>query len=473
MMTPEQAGVDSAAIHRWLERLKELDSMHSFMLLRHGAIIAEGWWAPYNPESPHLLYSLSKSFVSMAVGFAVAEGKLHLTDRLADFFPKQIPADADARHRKVELRHLLTMSSGHAACPAEWIMRLDPVDYAAGWFRTPLAAEPGTRFAYNSAATYMLSRTIREITGMNVSEYLAPRLLDPLEITHREWLKCPLGCEFGGWGYALNTGEIARFAECLRCGGKWQGFQLIPPGYLAAATAFQIDNSATGKLDWSVGYGYQFWRSLHGAYRGDGAFGQFALVMPEQEAVLAATGGLKNMQDVLSITWETLLPAFQNAPLPPNPAVCAALRADCEALALPIAAGAAGSGAENAAGRYALETNEIGFRDAEFRFFPDRCEISLNGETLRAGYGKRIDNCVRWDAPAPRAVAASAGWTAPGVELEIELSYYTTPFNHRLHCRFTPGGVEMVHRSNLLFLTREWPVLHGRTAPLPQRKEMR
>lgn len=177
-------------------------------------------------------------------------------------------------------------------------------DWAAAFFQSPLAYRPGERFVYNSGATYMLSALLRRVTGQSLTAYLRPRLLEPLGFGERNWETCPKGIEVGGWGFYATTEELARFAQMLLQGGKWQGRQLVPADYLKMATSFQIDNSMNDQPDWRVGYGFQFWRCRHNAFRGDGAFGQYALVMPEQDAVLAITSGLRNMQQVLDLVWQ-------------------------------------------------------------------------------------------------------------------------------------------------------------------------
>ncbi len=465
--TPEAEGLSSEAVLGWLEEVKKLDSLHSFQLLRHRRVVAEGWWQPYNPETPHALFSLSKSFTSLAIGFARAEGKLRLSDRLIDYFPDLLPETLDPRFRSLELRHLLMMATGHRECALEAMCRAGDGNWAAGFFRTGLAYEPGSRFCYNSAATYMLSAVLQRAVGVGLVAYLGPRLLDPLGIRSRAWERCPRGIETGGWGYALTTCEIGRFAQLLLDGGRWEGRQLVPADYLAEATSRRIANDGT--LDWGQGYGYQFWRSQHGAFRGDGAFGQFALVLPEQDAALAITAGLHNLQNVLNLVWERLLPAFGPAPLPPNPGAVARLERATAELALPLAGGEFRRGCD---GRYQLAANPLGFRTAEFVFEPDGCRLALNGEFLRAGFGHRCDNRIRWEASEPRPAAASAGWTGAST-LELEISFYSTPFNVRLVCEFDRDRLSLRRRSNLLFRSPEWPELIGwrspETASAPER----
>ena len=283
--------------------------MNSFMLVRHGHVVAEGWWAPYGPDAPHSLYSLSKSFTSTAVGLAIAEGKLSVDDEVLKFFPEDAPAEPGSNLKAMRVSDLLRMSTGHQVEPQR------PPDKA--WTKTflaqPVPFKPGTHFLYNTSATYMLSAIVQKATGMTVLDYLRPRLFDPLGIEHPTWETSPQGISTGGFGLSIRTEDIARFGQLYLQKGKWNGKQLVPAAWVEAATARQTSNGSNPKSDWDQGYGYQFWRCRHGAYRGDGAFGQFCIVMPEQDAVIAITSGVKDMQAVLNLVWDKLLPAMKPA----------------------------------------------------------------------------------------------------------------------------------------------------------------
>ena len=280
--------------------------LHSFMLLRHGETIAEGWWHPYEPDRPQTLYSLSKSFTSTAVGLAVADGLLSVDDLVAE----HLPGGGDLRGMRV--RHLLTMTTGHAVDAAP-LMAEDPGgDWVRGFLAVPVAHEPGTRFVYNSGATYALSAIVQRRTGETLLDYLRPRLFEPLGFGPASWYTCPRGLSLGGWGLRLRTADLARFGQLYLQHGRWQGRQVVPAEWVAEATAFQVPNigpDPNESPDWQQGYGYQFWRCRHGAYRGDGAFGQFIVVMPAQDSVLAVTAGTTDMQAVLDAVWAHLLDA--------------------------------------------------------------------------------------------------------------------------------------------------------------------
>lgn len=314
--TPESQGVSSAALLALVEALDQIDAMNSFMLVRHGHVIAEGWWAPYDAESNHELYSLSKSFTSTAVGLAVAEGRLSIDDEVLKFFPEEAPTEPGTNLKAMRVRDLLTMSAGHQD---ETSSAPDKIS-AKAFLAHPVPHKPGTHFKYNTAATFLLSAIVQKQTGQTVLDYLRPRLFEPLGIPQPVWNTNWQGISLGGYGLAVRTEDIARFGQLYLQKGKWQGRTLIPSEWVEQATSRQVSNGSNPKSDWDQGYGFQFWRCRHGAYRGDGAFGQYCVVLPEQDAVVAITSGVKDMQAVLNLLWEKLLPAFEPRRLKADPA---------------------------------------------------------------------------------------------------------------------------------------------------------
>ncbi len=455
--TPEAEGVSSSAVLAFFRALDELDSIHSFMIMRHGRVIAEAWKKPYAPELPHMLFSLSKSFTSCAVGFACAEGKLSLDTLLVELFPDKLPEGMDEKFSRLRIRHLLSMTSGHDHCAMD-DMNFEP-DWEKAFFASNLKFEPGTRFCYNSGASYMLASALFRVTGEGLQNYLRPRLLAPLGIAPRDWLLSPAGIEVGGWGFHLTTEEIASFAQCLLDDGKRDGKQMIPPDYLALATSVQSDNSMNDQPDWKLGYGFQFWRCRHNAFRGDGAFGQYAIAMPDQEMAIAVTSGVRNMQQVLDRVWEILLPAAGAVELPAAPGSVAQFRREADAWTLPVL-GEFDSGRAVSPCRYVLAENSLGFRVLEFASFSDRVELTLDGEMLRAGFGQRLDNHLCWGERSPLRMSASARWNS-NEELEVLVSCNETPYQWNFRLRPDGDAVQLIRQANLLFWVEEWPLLSG------------
>ena len=330
--TPESVGVSSTQLTAFVDSLDtQIIGLHSVMVLRKGSVIAEGWWPGQSADQPHVMWSVSKSFTSAAVGLAAEENKLSLDDPVLSFFPEQAPESPSDHLRAMTVRHLLTMTCGHDREP--------PMNRGPGWVKRflahPVPRKPGTHFVYNSFGSYMLSAIVQKVTGQTVRDYLTPRLFEPLGIPAPRWDESPDGVSLGGWGLFLTTEQMARFGQLLLQRGQWDGRQLLPREYVAAATSKQVDNSdglAGLKADWSQGYGYQFWMARHGAFRGDGLAGQFIVVLPEQDAVVLMTAQTPQMGRQLATIWDELLPAFADDPLPEDPAAASALTARLQRL---------------------------------------------------------------------------------------------------------------------------------------------
>ncbi len=309
--SPSQQQVDPAAVHAFLDAMDARDDieMHSLMVVKHGHVVAEGWWSPYSPERVHLLYSLSKSFTSTAAAFAQQEGLLDLDDTLVSHFP-EIDADiTDPRSREIRLRHVAAMASGHTREMVDDAFERDLEEPVRGFLLHPPPQTPGTVFAYNQPCTYSLAAVVQRRAGTTLTEYLRPRLFDPLGIDEVGWASYPRGRELGFTGLHARTEDIAKLGLLHLQRGRWGDDQLIPEAWVDEATRSQVDNPHEPNPDWRQGYGFQFWMSQHG-YRGDGAFGQFCLVLPEQDAVVATTCATEEMQAVLDAVWEHLLPGL-------------------------------------------------------------------------------------------------------------------------------------------------------------------
>ncbi len=321
--SPEAQGISSEAIFDFIQTADhEVDSMHSFMLVRHGHVVAEAWWEPETADNPHVLWSLSKSFTSTAVGLAVEEGRLSIDDPVLKFFPDDAPADPSENLKAMRVRDLLTMSTGHQ----DEVNLREAADWVRAFLAHPVPHKPGTHFRYNTPATYMQSAIVQNVTGQTVLEYLTPRLFEPLGIEQPKWDSSPQGITLGGYGLFLRTEDIAKFGQLYLQHGQWEGRQLIPAAWIEQATSKQVSNGSNPDSDWNQGYGFQFWRCRHGAFRGDGKDGQFCVVLPEQDAVIAITANSRDLQGQLTVVWDKLLPAFGDKPLPENPAQQAKLK---------------------------------------------------------------------------------------------------------------------------------------------------
>jgi CubicO group peptidase (beta-lactamase class C family) len=466
--TPEDVGIPSQAVTEFLDALGATgQEIHSFMLVRHGRVAAEGWWKPYDPSLPHQLFSLSKSFTSTAVGFAVAEGRLSLDAPVLGFFPEAAPKRPSANLAAMTVRHLLTMTTGHTKDSLERIMRPGTRDWAKAILATPVEATPGALFVYNSGASYLLSVIVQKATGQRLLDWLAPRLFAPLAIDGATWERCPRGYDTGGWGLSLRTEDVAKFGQLLLAKGRWGDREVVPASWIAEATRAQAANDRASELpDWQQGYGFQFWRARHGAYRGDGAFGQFCVVMPEQDAVLVTTAGARLMQPILDAAWSTLLPAMADGGAKVVKKHQADLRRAVRLLRLdpPGFRDDPPAAMHLDATAWKFEQNERGLRGVSFSFHSGRLVLTLQTRrktVFRCGAGKWISGRVRGgprEAGGP--VRAAYTWTPVGA-LEVTVRFLHTPFRETHAFRLSGGVLEHVTRMNCSFGPLETTPIRG------------
>ncbi len=487
--TPEAEGVSSSGILAFLEAVEQAKyELHSFMLVRHGRVIAEGWWSPYAPELNHTMYSMSKSFTSTAVGFAVAEGRLGVEDRVVSFFPDDLPTQVDQNLAALRVKDLLTMTAGHAKEPTLDMVKQE--NWVKAFLAAPITHPPGSTFLYNSGATYMLSAIVQQVTGQKLLEYLQPRLFQPLGITGATWESCPRGINVGGWGLGIRTEGLAKFGQLYLQKGVWRGRSLLPGTWVEEATTFKIQQPAPAhptrpkeQNDWLQGYCYQFWRSQHNAFRGDGAFGQFTIVMPDQDAVIAITAETSDMQGELDLVWKHLLPAMGPQALTADPQAQDKLRQRLTGLRLAPPRGQTSSPlAGIVSGKsFVFESNELGLRKASFSFRKDACTLMFRddageypilcglerwrtGETALPGTPPRL---ISGGAP-PRGtkskVAASGTWKGEHT-FEVTLRFYETPHHDTLTCRFDADKLNVTFLNSIAATNAtprdQRPVLQG------------
>lgn len=318
--SPEEAGVSSAEILRFVEDLKESGiENHSYMVLRGGRVAAEAFHDPFAPDIPHPMYSVSKTVTAIAVGFAIEEGLFTLSTRLLDLFPEYMPKSPDDPLWELTVFHLVAMQSGKEANfldpkeKGDWVARF----FASGW-----EGRPG-RWKYVNENIYMLCAAIHRVTGASVTQFLTPRLYRPLGITPPFWETDENGVEAGGWGLWLKTEDLAKIMLCYAQSGVYNGKQVIPAFWAKSAPQKQTDNSSSKGTDTSAGYGFGLWRCRgeEHAYRADGLFSQFGIVFEDYDAVLVLTNAALDEQAVLDCIWRHFPKAFQEKTVRKTPPV--------------------------------------------------------------------------------------------------------------------------------------------------------
>jgi len=455
-----------------------IHELHSFMLLRHGQVAAEGWWAPYTPKRPHTLFSLTKSFTSTAVGLAVSEGLLSIDDPVLGFFPDEAPEKPGKNLQAMRVRHLLSMVTGHTDDSTEAAVTDPDGNWVRGFLAKPVEHAPGAPFVYNSGASHMLSAIVQKVSGQRLQDYLAPRLFEPLGIRDAAWESDPRGINTGGWGLHIKTEDIARFGQLYLQRGLWEGQQIVPTDWVDMAGAKQVDNDVnpdTGP-EWRQGYGFQFWRCRHNAYRGDGAFGQYCIILPDQDAVIAITSGVGDMQAVMDLVWKHLLPAMKPDPLPEDQPSQDALFKKLAGLCLEPPSGSPSSpDAEKVSGKtYCFADNPLELKSLAFEFSPEGASLAFEDQA-----GKHVLACefAEWKTaestffpqsrrhgiftpPVAYPVVAAFAWTAEDT-LEVQVRYYETPFFFTFSCKFDQDQVDIEARVNVSFGPTELPTLKG------------
>ena len=457
--TPEQQGIDSAAVAEFVAALDtEIEDVHGLMILRHGHVVAEGWWAPYRPEFIHSLFSLSKSFASTGIGLAVEEGHLSVHDQVISFFPDEAPEEPTWQLEAMRVSDLLSMSTGHIGEDLRAFSFDSDSPLPEAFLNLPVAHKPGTHFNYNTPASYMLSAIVQVLTGENLLDYLRPRLLDPLGIVDATWSTDSQGIAHGGFGLSITTESIARFGQLYLQRGEWEGEQLLPAEWVEQASSRQTSNGSNPENDWDQGYGYQFWRSRHG-YRGDGAGGQFAIVLPEQDAVVATTSGTSQMADIMSIVWDRLLPAMQDESLDDNPAEVERLREQLSNLSVRIpAAGPDATGNQEWLGRsWQFEENDLDINALALRGQDEETmvvittptgehEITIGNGVWAAGrtglFPGAVGVLLGDDQGQGHRMAAAGAWTDAD-EFTFRLAYTETPRVATITLQFSEASLTL------------------------------
>ena len=295
--------------------------IHSVMIVKDGQVIFSRWQSEGVDSVPHVLHSVSKTFTATAVGLAIADGKMALTDKVIDYFPDKLPAEVSDNLKAMTVRDLLTMSCGHDVEPS---FRNPEQEWVTAFLAHPVVHEPGTFYLYNSLGTYMLSAIVQQVTGEKVVDYLTPRLFEPLYIDKPKWEESPQGINCGGWGLYLKTEDLAKMGQLLLQKGEWNGKQLIPAEWVAEMSKKQVESINPGTRieqaaergmtketsDWMQGYGYQMWRCRPGCFRADGARGQYIIIVPDKNAVIAITSNVEDLQGELNLVWDNILPVL-------------------------------------------------------------------------------------------------------------------------------------------------------------------
>lgn len=389
--SPEAQGLESGAVMALIDSLMSMPQaeLHNITVMRHGNIVAQASPAPFTPDMQHELFSVSKTFTGAAVGLAIDANRLRLDDRLGAVMPEILPDSVSPWLADVTVRDLLTMSSGMTV---DWAMRGQEDHWAKVMASKPMVAEPGTKFAYDSMSTYLLSALVQKVMGRTVLDLLAEKVFTPLEITDYAWDVSPDGVTTGGWGLWMKPDGLARFGQMLLDGGRWQGQQILPENWVREMMTEKVD--LPGDSD---GYNYQMWKCGHkSASRADGAWGQFIVVMPEEDMVVVITQcerGVNARQ--LNLVWGLLSPATHDAPLAEGKDF-KALSRRIATLAHPFPAGKSSARTQKALYGRTLDLPANSMEWKTLEVVPDTDAIKLITENMKGERDTLVCGYRRW-----------------------------------------------------------------------------
>ena len=467
---PEAQGVSSQRILAFLRDVEGAGlELHSFMLMRGGHVVADGWWWPYQPHRIHMTHSLTKSVTAVGVGLAIDEGRFGLDDKVASFFPQHVPADASANLRAMTVRDLLAMTTGHDRETSGSVWRPIKTSWVAEFFKIPVPHQPGTVFQYTSAASFMLSAIVTRTTGQAMADYLKPRFLEPMGIRKLSWDVGPEGISTGGNGLSWTTDASLKLGALHAQKGKWNGRQLLSEQWVRAATTRQSGNDEDD-------YGYQWWIGPGGAYFGLGLFCQFAIVFPEHDATLAIFAAIDGSSKIKPFIWKHFPAAFGRAPLVASTAAAELARRTAALRLLPPLAGRRSPVEAKVSGRrFAMAPNDQAVSSVEFDFGGDACTYRMTdargAHRIAAGLETYLEQTTSMTGhrlhheyePEGMRVAAGAEWTAPDT-LRITWQFVESAFRDTVICRFAGDQVTIDRSVNLNSAETRLPTLSGRMA---------
>ncbi|WP_145946854.1 serine hydrolase [Paenibacillus sp. Y412MC10] len=481
---PESHGLSSGDVLRFLERIEELElQVNRLMLLQNGKVTARFNRQPYREEAPTLLFSLSKSFTSIAAGIARDEGYIRLTDPVVSYFPDKLAGDVPPYLSQMTIHHLLSMNTGHHDNIYGRVMESGP-DWAQTFLSLAPEHPPGSHYVYNTHATYMVAAILERATGMSLVEYVKPRLFEPLGIGLVDWETCPMGVAAGGMGLSIPIDGVAKFGQILLNEGVYGGRRIVSAEYIRLATAEQSDNRRNEtRADFSEGYGYQFFRCRKGCYMGNGGFGQLCFVAPKHGIVIAASSGMSHMKKqlplLLDLIYEHIVDRVDRSQQVSSEAYPLLLRriARMQEDAEHRVPSASSSMPDDWAGQYHVQAPEPGgVAEITVCSLDERSELRIryaDGSLRELPFDltKRVStkDIFRKDLAMHRQEAVILARFTGDLQFELTVVYIETPYRVTLTLTFAEGQVELVEEVNVSFDKKTTRVMAVKQEQLAER----
>ncbi len=466
---PEDAGVDPQAVLDFLDQAFARDiDLHSVMLYRNGSVIAEGWNWPYASHRPHIMHSLTKSVTACAVGLAIDEGHFSLDDKVVSFFDDELPPQINDHLAALRVVDLLTMRTGHAESVSGSVFRQVKTSWVAEFFKIPIVRPPGNEFLYSSASSFMLSAIVSRTTGQSARDYLEPRLFQPLDIEGLEWGSSPGGISSGGNGLTWKSVDSLKLGILHLNRGTWNGRRVLSPEWVSEATRQHV-------TDGKYGYGYHWWvNSAAEAYYAEGAFGQFAIVFPEHDAVLSITAGVPLGTALEDLIFQYFPAAFAATGTGPS----AELRRNMQQRLrdmrlLPLARSTTSPIiADISGGSYRIEANADNVQSVSLVFAGNSMEFRLSDHrgdhVVKAGISDWLEGTTsitgaklhhQYESDAMRVVA-HAEWFDDAT-LVLTWQFVETAWVDHVTCRFFENRISITRRTNANYASLFADTLHG------------
>ncbi|MCL2775429.1 MAG: beta-lactamase family protein [Oscillospiraceae bacterium] len=304
---PVDVGVNPASVEKLSDMFTNGDiTANAIVMVRHGKVFSELYKSLWNRDNYQMVFSVTKSIVSIAAGFAASEGLITVNDSVISYFNDIVKEPVDENMKLMKIEHLLTMTSGHLAdgeCEkGEWI---EYNNILKNFLLNPVPNKPGEKFAYNTDGVNILSQIIERASGIRFDKYVQERLFAPLGIENYQWDDEIEESKIvnAGYGLHLHAGDLAKIGLLMLNGGKWSNIQLLDSVWIERSS-YVLSNGG------EYGYGYLFWRSkLAKSYMAQGMDGQYCVIMPEQDMVIVlfcANG------ETLQTIWDIILPALDS-----------------------------------------------------------------------------------------------------------------------------------------------------------------
>ncbi|MAN76554.1 MAG: 6-aminohexanoate hydrolase [Rhizobiales bacterium] len=486
-------GTDPAAILEALDVIeREGIELHSLLIWHSGALITEAYWKPFAPERPHMMHSVTKSFTSMAIGLAIENDLLALDDQIVGFFPDHLPASVPDNLARLQVRHLLTMTSGHERGISGGAWRQLKTSWIRDYLARPIPYRPGDVFVYDSASSYMLAAIVQKVTGRLLVDYLDEKVFSPMQMSDAiRWDVGPDGVNTGGNGLVCCASDMLKLGIVHLQNGRWNDRIILPEDWVREATSPKLRDVVLGTFtgqhylgpneleegsvpDRREGYGYHWWIGPHDSFSANGLFGQYCIVLPKQNAVVAFTGGLHDDdRRVHSIVYDLLRPALGAMTAQDFDKRVADLH-----LAIQPGSAETRNAPANWSGVYGIGDNDhhvqsisLSSSDGQIVF---QMKDHRGSHTIAAGIGCWVESVTTmtgapihhsYDPPEGLRVLACARWLAPRngwACLEMDWLFVETAFRDTVRCWVNDGLLRLERRVNVNSSLLALPELSGR-----------